>query len=114
MSHVSAFHITCNAGYELNLEARLNGNPTGQPLASKLVAGETIDVDLKDRAKKGDTVMRQFQLWANASGKEEKFRVGDYKYLYDPENEGKLNVVARGRVDEEEEGLQVAVAYEVK
>ncbi|GIZ49866.1 hypothetical protein CKM354_001288400 [Cercospora kikuchii] len=109
MSHVSAFHITCNAGYELNLEARLNGNPTGQPLASKLVAGETIDVDLKDRAKKGDT----FQLWANASGKDEKFRVGDYKYLYDPDNEGKLNVIARGRVDEEEE-LQVAVAYEVK
>ena len=56
MSHVSAFHITCNAGYELNLEARLNGNPHGQSLASKLVAGETIDVDLKDRAKKGDTV----------------------------------------------------------
>ncbi|KAF2206483.1 hypothetical protein CERZMDRAFT_103385 [Cercospora zeae-maydis SCOH1-5] len=109
MSHVSHFHITCQASYELNLEARLNGSSQGQQLAAKLVAGEAIDVDLKDRAKKGDT----FQLWANAEGKKEKFRVGDYKYLYDPDEEGKLHVVARGKTDEEE-GLQVAVAYEPK
>ncbi|KAM3415166.1 hypothetical protein BST61_g10288 [Cercospora zeina] len=109
MSHVSNFHITCQAGYELNLEARLNGSPQGQRLSSKLVAGEAIDVDLKDRAKKGDT----FQLWANAEGKNEKFRVGDYKYLYDPDEEGKLNVIARGKVDEED-GMLIAVAYEPK